>query len=206
MKSFNQGAEAESIRDAKNALRKQYKLLRGEILPKLKEQLDREICSLTTALACFRYAKTILMYAPTGSEINILPIAKLAFESKKAVAFPICNPESCTMDFKLVRSLDELSEGQYSILEPSRDAPSVTDFSHSICIVPGLIFDNDGYRIGYGKGYYDRFLNNYNETTLGLVYSDFIVDTLPRGRFDHSVDILVSERGVKVASKTSSQR
>ena len=76
---------------------------------------------------------------------------------------------------------------------------SVTDYSKSICIIPGVVFDNAGYRVGYGKGYYDRFLAAYDGTKFGLAYSECILNEVPRGRFDRHVDILISEKGVKIA-------
>lgn len=190
----------ENVKEAKNELRKKYKLLRGALSKEEKKALDEAICSQTVSLASFRFADTVLIYAPTGSEIDVLPIACYAIECGKRVAFPRCNATDHTMEFKYVSSLDELYEGEYSIREPAEDAESVTDFSRSICIVPALVFDRAGYRIGYGKGYYDRFLGGYTETKLGLVYSDFILDRVPRGRFDRHVDILVCEKGVKIAT------
>ena len=104
------------------------------------------------------------------------------------------------MEFKVVKELDCLSAGSYSIPEPPVDAETVTDLSGTVCLVPGLVFDKAGYRVGYGKGYYDRFLSTYPGTKLGIVYSDFILDRVPRGRFDRRVDTLVTERGVKLAA------
>ena len=75
----------------------------------------------------------------------------------------------------------------------------MTDYSKSICIIPGIVFDSEGYRVGYGKGYYDRFLAAYDGTKFGLVYSECILPSVPRGRFDRHVDILISEKGVKLA-------
>ena len=192
--------EIDNVKEVKNELRKKYKLLRGELSVEQKRALDDAICSHTVSLASFRYADTVLTYAPTGSEIDVTPIARFALECGKRVAFPRCNTAEHTMEFKYVSSLDELHEGQYSIKEPSEDAETVTDFSRSVCIVPALVFDRAGYRVGYGKGYYDRFLGKYGETRIGLVYSDFILDRVPRGRFDRSVDILVCEKGVRVAN------
>lgn len=200
MDGFVTKNENDNAKDAKRVLRQKYKALRAELSADAKKSLDEKICAATVALASFRFADTILMYAPTESEIDVMPIAHYALECGKRVAFPRCNTEKHTMDFKYVDSLDELTVGEYSIREPSEDSESVTDFSHSICIVPGLIFDRAGYRVGYGKGYYDRFFSNYRETKLGLVYSDFILDCVPRGRYDRRVDILVCEKGVKIAS------
>ena len=65
---------------------------------------------------------------------------------------------------------------------------------NSLCVVPGMAFDCDGYRLGYGKGYYDRFLSGYHGVTAGICYSDCIRWKLPRGRFDRPVDILVTDK------------
>ena len=200
MSNFPAYKEAQNVRDLKNALRKKFKLLRAELDEELKKELDRKICEGFINLASFRYAKTILMYAPTQGEINVLPIADRALKCGKRIAFPVCNTEDHTMEFKLVSSLDELVCGEYSILAPTDGAETVSDLSDSVCIVPGLVFDTDGYRVGYGKGYYDRFLGSYNGSKIGLVYHDFILSRVPRGRFDRHVDIILSERGVKIAN------
>ena len=193
--------ENDNVKEVKNELRKKYKLVRSELSPEQKRSLDDTICALTVSLASFRFADTVLMYAPMGSEIDVMPIARHALESGKKVAFPRSNPTSHTMDFKYVSDLDELEVGEYSIREPSETAESVKDFSRSVCIVPGIVFDRSGYRVGYGKGFYDRFLGKYCETKLGLVYSDLILDRVPRGRFDRHVDILVCEKGVRIANQ-----
>ena len=200
MDGFVTTHENDNVKDAKRDLRVKYKTARAELSAECKKALDEKICAATTALASFRFAKTILIYAPAEREIDVMPIARYALECGKRVAFPRCNTFDHTMDFKYVDNLDDLTVGEYSIREPLESAESVTDFSHSICIVPGLVFDRAGYRVGYGKGYYDRFLGTYKETKLGLVYSDFTLDFVPRGRFDRHVDILVCEKGVKIAS------
>lgn len=195
----------ENVKKSKDALRLEYRSRRASIPADEKRALDERICAAIISLASFRYAHTVLMYAPTGSEIDLMPIALHALKCGKRVAFPRCNVADRTMDFKYVDSLDELSVGEYSIREPDESAPSVIDFSHSICIVPGLVFDREGFRVGYGKGYYDRFLSNYGETKIGPVYSDFILDYVPRGRFDRRVDTLVCEKGVIIAESPKSK-
>ena len=67
--------------------------------------------------------------------------------------------------------------------------------------MPGLVYDKAGYRLGYGKGFYDRYLSHFSGCTLGVVYSDYILPTVPRGRFDVSVDILLTEKGVKMTGE-----
>lgn len=189
-----------NIKEEKNRLREQYKKLRAEISPEERAALDKKICDSFTALASFRYANVILMYAPLEGEIDILPIAREALKRGKKVAFPLCNTEDHTMTYHYVESLDELESGSYSILEPSADAPKFNGESPSICLVPGIVFDKAGYRVGYGKGYYDRFLNSYDGACVGLVYSKFIIDSVPRGRFDVAVSVLVSENRVRMTN------
>lgn len=187
-------------RDMKNAIRDEYKRLRAELPEQIRAVRDEKICTTVTSLASYRFADTVLLYAPTGGEVDVTAIALHALAAGKRIAYPICNVEEHTMEFKVVSSLECLSKGSYSIPEPPEDAETVTDLSGTVCLVPGLVFDREGYRIGYGKGYYDRFLGTYPGIKLGIVYSDFILDRVPRGRFDRRVDTLVTERGVKLAA------
>lgn len=190
---------SDNVKDIKKHLRNQYRQYRLNIPEDIKSEYDKKICDTLMQMVSFRYSETILMYAPLKGEIDIMPIAKKALELGKRVAFPRCVEDPRNLDFKYVSSLDELSEGSYSIAEPSEELESVTDFSKSICIIPGIVFDTEGYRVGYGKGYYDRFLSVYDGTKFGLAYSECIIDSVPRGRFDKHVDMLISEKGAKIA-------
>ena len=184
-----------NTREQKNALRTEFKLMREAIEPQRKHELDLALCEQIISLASFRFADTVLMYYPVKGEIDITPIATEALKRGKRVAFPVCEPESCTMIYRYVSSLDELRRGCYSIPEPTADAPIFEGAVSALCIVPALAFDREGFRLGYGKGYYDRFLKTFEGKSLGAVYSDFLRDTLPRGYYDRAVDIIVTERG-----------
>ena len=188
-------------KELKNALRAEYKQIRAEMTEAERSMRDEKVCNAIISLASYRFAKTVLMYAPTGNEIDVSPVARHAIKTGKRIAYPVCNVEEHSMVFKIVSSPEELTAGSYSIPEPPESAETLTDLSDSICIVPGLVYDKEGYRVGYGKGYYDRFLSTYRCTKLGIVYSDFILSEVPRGRFDRRVDILVTERGIKFADK-----
>jgi len=69
----------------------------------------------------------------------------------------------------------------------------LTQYNNSVCIVPGLSFDYDGFRLGYGKGYYDRFLSGFDGDSIGLCYGECVCKRLPHGRYDRAVDVLVTE-------------
>ena len=149
-------------------------------------------------LATFRFADVILLYAPIKGEPDVLMICDAAVKAGKRLAFPRCHPETCTMTYGIVSSPEELVAGAYGIREPREDAevyiPSPD--KHDICLVPAVCFDRSGYRVGYGKGYYDRYLADFGGTTVGFVMQRFLLDKLPRGRYDKAVDLMITEKGV----------
>ncbi len=193
-----------SIRKIKDEIRAEYSARRAAMDPAEKKRRDDAICRAATALASFRYAEYVLLYAATENEIQIQAIAEEALARGKKIAFPRCDKESHTMQYHLVSSLDELAQDSYGILEPPPENPIYdpeNDLGSAVCFVPGLVYDKAGYRLGYGKGFYDRYLSHFSGCTLGVVYSDYILPTVPRGRFDVSVDILLTEKGVKMTGE-----
>ncbi|MBQ2766442.1 MAG: 5-formyltetrahydrofolate cyclo-ligase [Clostridia bacterium] len=188
------------IRKRKNDIREKYKALRAAIPADIKVSMDEKICSIFTSLATYRYASVLLMYAPKSDEVNIFPIAEKALADGKKVAFPRCIPETHDMEYHYITSLDQLKKGTYGLLEPTADLPVYdrNSTAPSACIVPALVYDKRGFRLGYGKGYYDRYLSSYIGSKVGMIYSDYIIDSLPRGRFDLSVDFIATEKGIRV--------
>ena len=193
------------IRAKKNEIRARYKAYREALSAEEREQRDARICSLFLSSITYRYAKVLLMYAPLDGEIDVMPIARQALADGKTVAFPRCNKTESTMQYHIVESADALTAGAYGILEPSADAPvwhadHTEADAHPVCIVPGLVFDRAGYRVGYGKGYYDRYLSTFPGVRVGTVYADCVLAQIPRGRFDLSVDVLVTDKGVRAVN------
>ncbi|MBE6708219.1 MAG: 5-formyltetrahydrofolate cyclo-ligase [Ruminococcaceae bacterium] len=189
-------------REKKNAIRAEYKALRREMDSAVRLERDKKICEFATGLVSYRFAEYVLLYAAMEDEINIYEVASTALKQGKKVAFPRCNKEEHTMNYHIIESLDQLSPDSYGICEPPEDFPVYdpeTDTGSAVCFVPGLVYDKAGYRVGYGKGFYDRFLSSFKGSSVGIVYSDFIMPKVPRGRFDMKVDILLSEKGVKVS-------
>lgn len=190
------------IREKKNAIRAEYKEIRRAMDKDVRAAKDRRICEYAVGLVSFRYAEYVLLYAAMEDEIDIYSIAEAALDRGKKIAFPRCNKESHTMTYHIVSSIDDLSPDSYGIKEPSPDLPVYdpeNDTGSAICFVPGLVYDKAGFRVGYGKGFYDRFLSSFKGSSVGVVYSDHILPAVPRGRFDMSVNILLSEKGVKIS-------
>ena len=188
------------ITDLKNSLRAEYKQRRRLLDRDEKKRRDAEICRAVMNTVSFRYAKRLLMYAPTANEVDILPIAEAALSMGKKIYFPRCNTEDNTMVFREVSELSQLVGDAYGIMAPpeSADAYSISDTAAAMCLIPGLIYDRYGYRIGYGKGYYDRFLSSFGGCKAGIIYSDFIIPSIPKGHFDLKVDIMITERNVRI--------
>ena len=192
--------------EAKKALRKQLRAQRRAIEPEKKFALDTLLVAHTLATKEFQSATTVFLYAPLSDEPNLLPLAEAALAKGKQVAFPISHTDTHTLTFHTVDSIDALHEGAYGILEPSCDAPIITDTHGVLCIVPALAFDKQGFRLGYGGGYYDRLLSEFQGITLGLFYHDFLQNELPRGNFDRAVNLLISEKGVRLPDEVQTTK
>ena len=149
----------------------------------------------TVGLSAFSDAEAILCYYPIRGEPNVLPLAEHAIRLGKKVAFPISHIKERQLSFHEIKSLSDLTTGAYKIPEPSEMLPEITDFSKALCIVPALAFDVRGVRLGYGGGYYDKFLSTFNGTAIGLAYNDFYVNKLPSEPHDAMVSIIVTENG-----------
>ena len=143
----------------------------------------------------FLSADTLLTYFPIGSEIDLTPITERALSLGKSVAYPVCDTETSTLTFKYIHSLAELTAGSYSIPEPSESDEIFCDKSSALCIVPALAVDKSGVRLGYGRGYYDRFLKNFSGTAIVAIYSELLTDALPRDKYDIPLEFIVTERG-----------
>lgn len=187
-----------NLKEQKKQLRADFLARRRMIAPEEKARRDEAIITAFTALATYRFAETILLYYPRPDEIDIHPILAAALAAGKKVALPRTRGGG-QMDFHFITGENDLIPGQFGIWEPSENAPKFdpnTAEKSVLMVVPGLSFDRKGYRLGYGKGYYDRYLENRDITTAGLLYSDFVMKSLPRGRYDLPVRFLVTEKGV----------
>ena len=163
------------IRPIKATLREQYKTLRREMPPEIKAQRDRQIAGRVTALWQYKRCRQLLTYVSTPIEVDTLEIIRRALADGKKVAVPRCVPGTRDMEFYWINGVEELEPGTFGVLEPRPDPKrKVTDFSNGLCLVPALCYDWRGYRLGYGKGYYDRFLAGFGGHMIGVCYSDCI--------------------------------
>ena len=95
-----------------------------------------------------------------------------------------------------ISSMEDLAPGAYGILEPSPQAKVCGTGAGALCIVPAFCNDLKGYRLGYGGGYYDRYLSRFRGVKVGVNYSDCVIPALEHGRYDVPLHMLVTERKV----------
>ena len=111
------------------------------------------------------------------------------------VALPVTHKEIPKITFHKINSLSELKVGEYGIPEPAPSAPEIKGGEKTICIVPALAYDKDGNRLGYGGGYYDRFLSTYKGISILAIYSFLYTDSLPTDEYDMAVHRIITEKG-----------
>ena len=186
------------IRKIKTELRNQFKDRRRKMTYINKAEKDFFIFNRIISTKEFINSDLVLTFVSTDIEVNTRSIINYALNQGKKVGVPKCFPDS-HMEFYYINSIDELSPGCFSVLEPNIDDNNniVLDFSSSVCVVPGLGFDMEGYRLGYGKGYYDRYLSRYTNNMIGICYASCLKSTLPHGRYDRKINILITDKFTK---------
>ncbi len=100
------------------------------------------------------------------------------------------------MTFRYLDDISHLTKGIFSALEPDGTCEEFKISKHPVCVIPAIAFDKKGYRLGYGKGYYDRYLSDPSIVKIGFCYDELFVDTLPKGRFDVACDLVITPKGV----------
>lgn len=191
------------IREYKKELRARYRKVRTDMSPQLKDKLDEGIFRKLVSTDAYKNCQVLLTYVSTAIEVDTFRIIKQAFADGKTVAVPRCVDGTRDMIFYIIESLDQLETGSFSVLEPVPEkCAELKEFDGAVCIVPGLAYDMDGYRLGYGKGYYDRFLSAHDGMyNIGIEYCSCTTSKLTRGRFDVASDMLVTEKYIKKIKK-----
>ncbi|XQY90705.1 5-formyltetrahydrofolate cyclo-ligase [Metabacillus sp. HB246100] len=139
-------------------------------------------------------SNVIAITVSRGREIETIPIIQKAWSEQKKVLVPKCYPKTNEMEFREITSLHQLEQVYFGLSEPKVQVTNlVLPNQIDLIIVPGVCFDQKGYRIGYGGGYYDRYLEAFRGRTLSLSFRSQIVDEVPREAHDRAVQLIVTE-------------
>ncbi len=176
----------------KNELRRVFREKRKQISDKSAK--DNLICTNILKSDLYKNAKQVLCYYPLADEIDTKLIMNTAIADGKKIALPFCVDTNGNMEFYYINSFDNLKQGAFGIMEPEVEiCEKVSDFRHSVCLVPGFTFDKRGFRLGYGKGYYDKFLKKFTFNSIGLCYNNFLSGALPADIYDETVGYIATE-------------
>jgi 5-formyltetrahydrofolate cyclo-ligase len=173
-----------------------------------KKQLDRRIREHLFAWSAFRTARCVFCYASFRSEVDTFPVFDRVLAAGKRLLVPRVDPAACSMHAVVIESTGELKPGYYGIPEPEkrREGSRYPAGEIDLVIAPGCAFTRKGDRLGYGGGYYDRFLVGVRDTgcaTCSLTYDRLVLPSLPVKNIDIPVDYLITESGVLRAERNS---
>ena len=184
-----------SIAEHKDALRARMKAAIAA-LPEASaaaggEAAAQNLLSLPEYGAC----GTLFCYCSVKNEVDTRQILAFSLGMGKTVALPQVLPGG-GMVFRAVTDPDSLRPGAFGIPEPGEACPERFPAAGDVCVVPGLCFDERGFRVGCGGGYFDRWLANNPVIKIGLCRESLLLDIIPAEPFDIRVDIIVTERRV----------
>ena len=130
-------------------------------------------------------------------EVDTFQIIRKAWEQGKRIAVPKCEPKSRALEFRELKRFSQLETVYFGLYEPIvSETKSVDHEEIDLVVVPGLAYSKNGYRLGFGGGYYDRFLANYQGNTLSLAFQKQLVAELPVENHDLAVEKIITEAEV----------
>ena len=180
------------MNDQKKKVRKKVKTSLEQLTEENRVEFTKKISRQLFDLNEWKKARVIGITISIPPEVPTLHIIEQAWREGKEVAIPKCNPENKTMQFKKITSFDQLESVYSGLLEPVDSAVKVKPEEIQLLIVPGLAFTKDGYRLGFGGGYYDRFLSGYKRSTVSLAFDCQLIDEVPTELHDIPVDKVVT--------------
>ncbi len=180
--------------NSKQSLRKKCRIIRRELGEENRRLANQSICEHLAAWPVFQRAETILTYMPMKAEVDLRPLLG-QFPAKRWVLPRIVPEENHRMDFHPYDPA-RLVIHPFGMAEPTADLPIVLPEMVELVLVPGLAYDRQGWRLGYGGGYYDRFLSRFSRISVGVVYQALLLESVPHSGYDVPVGWIVTEQGL----------
>jgi len=175
------------IAESKAQLRKQMLMKRNALSEKEIKEKSREIKEKLFSLPEFKEAETVAFYISKGSEVATREMIDEAIEKGKEIVVPVTNDE-----IEFVKYSSNLKIGKFGVPEPEHRVPEEKE--PDLVILPGLAFDLDLHRLGYGKGYYDKKLKSMKSKRIGICFDLQVVDAIPRHEHDERLDLTITEK------------
>ena len=195
-------AMSSQLIESKRRLRRQMLRLRKDVTPADSARAGQAAANVLIDLELARRAKRIALYAALPYELPTRPLFDAVVEKGGAALLPrTADPPG--LEFFAVEHWEDLRPGAFGVLEPQNDGAAVCLMPGDLVVVPGVAFDEDGYRLGHGKGYYDRaFATELGDvpTLVGFGYEFQIVDAVPHDHRDRQMDAIVTDQKVRDCS------
>ncbi|NLT96177.1 MAG: 5-formyltetrahydrofolate cyclo-ligase [Clostridia bacterium] len=189
----------------KNQTRKHFKDLRDKLEVKDLNANSQAILKKITSCSLWHEARTIMCYISFGKEVKTRPIIEKAWQDNKQVIIPVCKPSTKEIIPSLLTSFEDLEPRTMGIMEPKDGKLNPVDPKKiELALIPGVAFDLKGRRIGFGAGYYDRFLPLLKPDTpkVALAHEIQVSSTpLPDDEYDIRMDYICTEKGLYEVNK-----
>ena len=184
------------ISQEKEALRQEILAWRRGLTPEEKQRGAVAMAEALSALPAWQQADAVFVYYATPREVPTLPIIQMALDQGKVVALPRCLHQTHQLAFLRYQGEDTLLPGPMGLQEPDPErCPPVAATSASLCVAPALAADRHGMRLGYGGGWYDRFLAGFPGRSAVLVWDRWLVEALPAEAHDRPLDWVITPQG-----------
>jgi len=178
----------------KKTLRDEYLIKRDGLSSKMRHQMSAAILENLIRSPIYKSANDIGFYCSFGSEVETSEMMSRAITDNKSIYLPVIAPSDKKMHFcHFDGDVCCLTCNSFGIMEPKK-MPAIADQVLDLIIVPGLIFTKNGWRIGHGAGYYDRYLKIVDATTSGVAFSTQMRESIPKGKFDVPLDYVITEK------------
>lgn len=162
---------------------------------KYKAESSAAICRHVLAMPEYRDAETVFCFVGRRHEIDTMPLLRQILADGKRLCVPLCVDKGI-MELRQITAIEELVPGSYGIQEPPANAPAVSVDEVDLSIIPCLSCDHGGRRLGFGGGYYDRFLGVYRSAAVLVCRERLIREELPVEPHDMPVPWVITERGL----------
>ena len=181
--------------EKKELLRNNIKTLLASISDIEYQRLSEEIANQLFHSSLWKESKTIALTISRQREVDTYRIIERAWEEGKRVAVPRTQFQDRKMTFHKLTTFSNLEKRSIGLMEPIVDCPIIETYEFDLVVVPGLAFDHNGNRLGFGGGFYDRFLPTVSVPTLALAFECQIVDLIPVEEHDRPIDHIVLPSG-----------
>ncbi len=178
---------------SKKQIRKIIQKLRKEYPFEILEKWSKEICKRVAEQNVYKKSSYIAFYFAKSGEVDLKFLIGKAFLNRKKVFLPKTHLKEKRLSFHQIFSFSDLVPGPFNILEPFWKNPEIDVNRLDVIIVPGIAFDFNKGRIGYGGGFYDRVLANTKAFKIGVAFSFQIFERLPLEPHDQKVDLIITE-------------